>query len=143
MSQVEPYSRKVYYYETDKMSIVHHSNYIRMFEEARLDFMDKCGINYAQIESLEIIMPVLEVSCKYVKSLFYGETFSVVAEVTSFNGIKMGFKYKIYAVERNELVTTGESWHCFLDNETRTPVSLKKRAPKVFEEMTRIIKETL
>ena len=48
-----------------------------------------------------------------------------------------------YAVERNELVTTGESWHCFLDNETRTPVSLKKRAPKVFEEMDRIIKETL
>ena len=71
MSQVEPYSRKVYYYETDKMSIVHHSNYIRMFEEARLDLMDKCGIDYAQIESLGIIMPVLEVTCKYVKSLFY------------------------------------------------------------------------
>ena len=140
---MENYVHKVNYYETDKMGITHHSNYIRMFEEARLDLMDKCGIDYAQIEGMGVIMPVLEVTCKYVKSLFYGETFSVVVEVSSFNGIKMGFTYKIYAVERNELVTTGESRHCFLDNETRTPVSLKKRAPKLYEEMDRIIKETL
>ena len=35
------YERKVNYYETDAMAIVHHSNYIRWFEEARMDYMDK------------------------------------------------------------------------------------------------------
>ena len=31
---------KVQYYETDQMGIVHHSNYIRWFEEARTWLMD-------------------------------------------------------------------------------------------------------
>ena len=37
--EIKPYERMVYYYETDRMGIVHHSNYIRWFEEARLDWM--------------------------------------------------------------------------------------------------------
>lgn len=38
---MEPYLHKVQYYETDKMGIVHHSNYIRWMEEARVDFWRK------------------------------------------------------------------------------------------------------
>lgn len=38
------YSRSVNYYETDQMGIVHHSNYIRYFEEARLHWMDEIGL---------------------------------------------------------------------------------------------------
>ena len=34
------YDRSINYYETDQMGIVHHSNYIRYFEEARLDMME-------------------------------------------------------------------------------------------------------
>ena len=34
-----PYDHKVQYYETDGMGIVHHSNYIRWFEEARVDLL--------------------------------------------------------------------------------------------------------
>ena len=37
----KPYIRKVNYYETDRMSIVHHSNYIRYFEEARIYAMEQ------------------------------------------------------------------------------------------------------
>ena len=33
------YQHKVQYYETDQMGFVHHSNYIRWFEEARDDFL--------------------------------------------------------------------------------------------------------
>ena len=40
---MEPYVHKVQYYETDKMGIVHHSNYIRWMEEARIDFLDSVG----------------------------------------------------------------------------------------------------
>ena len=44
------YEHKTQYYETDQMGIIHHSNYIRWFEEARIDFMDHCGFSYAQME---------------------------------------------------------------------------------------------
>ena len=43
------YEHKTQYYETDQMGIIHHSNYIRWFEEARVDFMDRCGFSYAQM----------------------------------------------------------------------------------------------
>lgn len=34
------FERKINYYETDRMGVVHHSNYIRFLEEARC-FTDK------------------------------------------------------------------------------------------------------
>lgn len=142
MNETEPYSRQVFYYETDRMGIMHHSNYIRIFEEAHFDLMAKCGADYAEIEKLGIIMPVLEVSCKYLKSLFYEERFYVETDLIFFDGIKMGFSYKIYSENSKDPVTTGESWHCFLNEKTRVPVSLKKKAPEYFEKLKSIVKET-
>ena len=40
---MKDYIHKVQYYETDKMAIVHHSNYIRWFEEARVDWLTQIG----------------------------------------------------------------------------------------------------
>ena len=44
-----PYRHIVQYYETDQMAIVHHSNYIRWFEEARVDWFEQMGLPFAQI----------------------------------------------------------------------------------------------
>ena len=70
---MKSYIHKVQYYETDKMGFVHHSNYIRWFEEARLDFMDKQGFSYKSFEDLGYISPVLSAECKYKKSVRFGE----------------------------------------------------------------------
>ena len=37
------YKHKVKYYETDKMGVTHHSNYIRFMEEARVEWMENMG----------------------------------------------------------------------------------------------------
>ena len=42
----KPYKHLVQYYETDQMGIVHHSNYIRWFEEARIYFMEQVGYSF-------------------------------------------------------------------------------------------------
>ena len=44
------YKREVNYYETDRMGIVHHSNYIRYFEEARIFMLREKGLDYAAVE---------------------------------------------------------------------------------------------
>ena len=62
---IQPYRHQAQYYETDQMGIVHHSNYIRWMEEARIDFMKQAGLSYRKMEALEIIIPVLEVQCVY------------------------------------------------------------------------------
>ena len=56
---MEKYVHKVNYYETDKMGITHHSNYIRWMEEARIAFFDAIGFSYKKLEEQGIVSPVL------------------------------------------------------------------------------------
>ena len=46
---MNPCEHKVQYYETDGMGIVHHSNYIRWFEEARVDLLEQLGFGYRDL----------------------------------------------------------------------------------------------
>ena len=62
--QIIPYSREVFYYETDQMGIVHHSNYVRWLEEARIDFMKQIGISYAAMEEMGILIPMFRRICE-------------------------------------------------------------------------------
>ena len=48
--EANAYIRKINYYETDKMGITHHSNYVRFMEEARIDFLDRIGMSYRKWE---------------------------------------------------------------------------------------------
>ena len=59
------FERTAKYYETDQMGIVHHSNYIRWFEEARIELMNYVGLPYRQMEENGILIPVLGVTCNY------------------------------------------------------------------------------
>ena len=120
-----PYVRRAYYYETDKMAIVHHSNYIRWFEEARIDFMRRAGLDCAELESRGILIPVTGVEAKYRSSVFFDEEVAVYPHLIYFNGVRVRFRYEIYAAARNALAVTGESWHCFIDEKKRRPVNMK------------------
>ena len=60
---IHPYEHNAKYYETDQMGIIHHSNYIRWMEEARMDMMEQMGFGYDKMEELEIISPVISVNC--------------------------------------------------------------------------------
>ena len=64
-NELKPYVHVAQYYETDQMKIIHHSNYIRWFEEARVDFLDQIGANYANLEANGIVSPVLTVEAQY------------------------------------------------------------------------------
>ena len=44
------YRRKAQYHETDQMGIIHHSNYVKWMEEARIDFMKELGFGYGEVE---------------------------------------------------------------------------------------------
>ena len=67
----------VRYHETDQMHFVHHSNYLKYFELARLEWLSNLQISYAEVESRGIFMPVVNASLKYIKPLVFGDNFSV------------------------------------------------------------------
>ncbi|MBE6016779.1 MAG: acyl-CoA thioesterase [Lachnospiraceae bacterium] len=132
---MEPYTRTIYYYETDRMSIVHNSNYLRLFEEARLDHLKKCGVDYLEIEGAGILIPQVEAYVKYIKPLQYGCSVRIRVKLTGFNGIIMKYEYSLFNGNDIDPSATGTTSHCFLDEKKRLPLSIKKRMPDVYEKM--------
>ena len=121
------FSRRINYYETDRMGIVHHSNYIRYMEEARFDYMRESGVDYADVERRGVLMPVLNVSCRYKRSARFGDTLEIETRLEKFNGIRASYSYKFYFAGSDEVICEGSSEHCFVDMETRRPVNIKNR----------------
>ena len=128
------YSHKIQYYETDQMGIVHHSNYIRWFEEARTDWMDRIGFSYARMEQEGLMVPVLSVECQYKTMSKYGETVEIELAVSAFTGVRMTFSYRIYDKETKELRAEGKTKHAFLNTDYR-PVSVKRSYPEIYNLM--------
>ena len=71
---------KVRYYETDQMGFVHHSNYLKYFEMARIEWFDFLDIRYVELEKKNIWLPVVECSISYMITLFFGDEFKVEIE---------------------------------------------------------------
>lgn len=136
------YIHKVQYYETDRMAIVHHSNYIRWFEEARLDYMKNNGVDYASIENKGVFMPVINVNCEYKYSAKFGDWAVIETNLTKYNGIVMEFSYVAYLQDTDVVLVRGNSKHCFIDENTRKPVNMKKRMPEEHEATLRVLENT-
>jgi len=127
---MKDYIHKVHYYETDKMGVTHHSNYIRWMEEARVDFLDQIGYGYAKMEEAGIISPVIGVECEYKRTTTFDNEICIRPEIESFNGVKLVIRYTMTNVATGELVCQGKSKHCFLNKDGK-PLSLRKEFPEV------------
>ena len=128
--EITPYTRMVFYHETDRMDIVNHSNYIHMAEEARVDFMDKIGVGYNQMEEEGIMLPVLGVTCEYKHSLHFGEHLAVYSYITKYNGFKLELRYDILCVETGQLCAVATSSHCFTDTKIK-PMRIRDKFPEM------------
>ncbi len=124
------YQHKVQYYETDKMGVTHHSNYVRWMEEARIEYLAEAGWSYKRIEDEGIISPVVSVDCHYRKTTTFDDIVNIEVSVLEFTGIKLKLGYKMYLDDK--LVCDGTSMHCFLNSEGR-PVRLKADYPNLYE----------
>ena len=140
MTDRGPYLHRVHYYETDQMGIVHHSNYIRWFEEARDDFTARNGINYADVEALGFMMAVIRVECKYRTPARYGETVEITTRMRRFNGVRTVYTYEIKNTQ-GTLIATGTSEHAFISAQTRKPVNMKRELPEYCALMDRMAEE--
>lgn len=131
------YRHNVQYYETDKMGITHHSNYIRWMEEARIFFLDQIGWNYARLESEGVISPVVSVDCKYRKTSTFGDAIDIDVTVEEFKGVRLKLKY-IMTNQNGELIFEGHSEHCFL-NSNGLPIRLNKEYPEFYKTLTELV----
>ena len=126
------YERKAHYYETDQMGIVHHSNYIRWMEEARIAFMDALGLSYHTVEERGVLIPVLSASCEYKNFVRFDEIVEIYPRVKTFNGIRLTMEYRMLEKGTGKLCCVGETGHCFTTAQMK-PLSLKKQDKEMYD----------
>ena len=133
-----PYIHKVQYYETDKMGITHHSNYIRWMEEARTHYLDEVGWSYDRLEKEGMISPVLAVNCKYKESTTFTDEIQINVQLLDCGPVRMTIGYEMTKIKTGAIVCTGTTEHCFIDTNGR-PIRLKKDCPEFYQAMQDLI----
>lgn len=141
--ELKAYLHKVQYYETDQMGIVHHSNYIKWFEEARIDYMEQIGANYSIMEEDGYISPVVDINCNYKTMTKFGGYVYIITKLESFSNAKFSLSYKVIDGAMKQIRATGDSSHCFINKDGKI-ISLKKENKKYYDKFFDSIgKETL
>ncbi len=130
------YIHKVQYYETDRMGVTHHSNYIRFMEEARIDFLAGLGFGYDKMEAAGVVSPVTSIACDFKKPTTYPDEIEVEVSVKASSAayVVLGYDMKC----RGETVFIAESRHCFLKG--GKIISLKREMPDLYAVLAEIAK---
>ncbi len=126
------YIREINYYETDRMGVVHHSNYIRFLEEARSKWMKQLGIPMEELEKMGFTIPTLEVNCQYKNHVTSGDIISIKPIVTEYNGVRMKVSYSVIDTKTDKEVIKAWTKHCFTNNELK-PINMKKTNTKIHQ----------
>ena len=123
------YQHFVQYYETDKMGVTHHSNYIRFMEEARVEFFNSIGFDYFEFEKSGMVSPVIGLNnIRYKRPSTAGDVLDITVNIKAVNNVFFTLEYVMKKQET--VVFTGESDHCLLSKEGKIiPLNDERIAP--------------
>ena len=136
--KIRPYEHHAKYYETDQMGIIHHSNYIRFFEEARCDFMEQIGCDVRALEDKGVSIAVVDAYAKYIVPLKFDDKVYITTKLTKMSAAKMEFEYEIRFADTDILATTGRTTHCCV-NRSNKPMPIKKADANLYETLQNLI----
>ena len=97
--------RRVPFYETDGMKVVHHANYLRWMEEARIEYLRAGEILLNDLMDNGIVFPILDLQIKYIKSAYNDDLIRIDIYLRKIDRVKMIFEYKIYNDITDELLS--------------------------------------
>lgn len=109
---------RVRYAETDQMGVVYHSHYFQYFEVARAESIRSLGFTYADMEKMGVIMPVIEVQCRYLRPALYDDllTVKVILKELPVHH-KIEFHQEVYN-EKGDLLVNGKVILYFMESTT-------------------------
>ncbi|MBQ2007470.1 MAG: acyl-CoA thioesterase [Alistipes sp.] len=120
---------RVRYKDTDQMGIMHHSNYVVLYEQARTEWLRAMGLTYAEIERRGVMSPIIEVHSRYHYPAFYDEVLTVKVSIDEMPTARLIVASEVYN-EAGKLINTGSVTLGFMNSATRRPC----RVPEWFTE---------
>jgi acyl-CoA thioester hydrolase len=111
---------RVRYGETDQMGYVYYGNYAQYYEVGRVEMLRSLGMDYASMEASGIMLPVLDLSCKFIKPVLYDQEITVKTTIEQLPGVRIQFKYELFN-EAEELINIGTTTLVFVDMAKNKP----------------------
>jgi acyl-CoA thioester hydrolase len=111
---------RVRYGETDQMGYMYYGNYAEFFEVGRVEMLRSLGLTYSGMEASGIMMPVLELKCKYLKPARYDEEITINVIMDKMPGVKIHFRYELFN-QKQELIHIGETLLAFINMKSNRP----------------------
>ena len=124
------YSRQVQFYETDMMGVVHHSNYLRFFEESRLDWMFEKDLMKEHAPHTDITFAVVDAGCRYRQTCRFGDQFHIEMQVKKEGRARIKFEYALFVGKT--LCCTGHTLHIAVDSTFRV-CKIPDKVSKILE----------
>ncbi len=112
------FEKRVHFYETDEMGVVHHSNYIRWFEIGRVEFLRAVGITLKDLMADGILFPLTEVNAKFLNPSDFDDVLEIKTTATELTKVKMAFDYEISRKSDGKILVTGHSQNVFTNADT-------------------------
>ena len=132
------YQHYVQYYETDKMGVTHHSNYIRFMEEARVEFFKGIGLDYFEFEKKGFISPVVGLNnIRYKRPSTAGDTLDIDVAIKEIGTVTFTIQYIMK--NKDVVVFTGESEHCLLGKDGKIVPLTDKRVASITEKLKQFV----
>lgn len=116
---------RIRYDEVDKMGYVYHGNYAKYYHISRTELLRKIGICDSSMETYNILMPVVDISIKYLNPIFYDEIIVIKTIMLSIPTSRMKFSHEVYN-QKNEIINKAESTVAFVNIDTRKPIRPSK-----------------
>ena len=124
----------VRYAETDQMGIVLHSVYPIWYEAARTEAIKKIGMNYSNLERNGVMLPLVELNCKYNVPAEYEDVLTIMVEIAKLTPARIVFHYQIFKDGIEKPINTGSTIHAWVGKDLK-PINLKKQYPEIFEKI--------
>jgi acyl-CoA thioester hydrolase len=115
---------RVRYAETDQMDVVYYGNYAQYFEVGRAESIRQLGFTYKDMEQNGVMMPVVELQCKYLRPAHYDDLITVKTTLRELpTDHRIEFHHEVYN-EQKKLLTTGKVVLFFLDIRTKAKAAM-------------------
>ena len=106
---------RVRYCETDAMGVLHHANYINLFEMARVDLFRATGGDYREMESRGYFLVVVKLEVEYKRPARFDDELRIRIRIARQTAAKLEHEYEVYRGE--ELLTRAKSTLACVDRD--------------------------
>lgn len=129
----------VRYAETDRMGIVHHSNFPIWYEVGRTDYIKMFGTSYTEMEEAGVMTPLLNLTCHFGLPALYEDELIIRTKIIMISAARVTFSYTVKRIEKDSTETElgyGTTEHGFVDSKTFKPCNVKKRLPELYKKIS-------